>query len=388
MHKVLILDANQRSALAATRSLGKRGVPLIAADETLSTLAGSSRYCPETMVYPSPYFDHEGFIRTLRNEVVNRSIRSIWPMTEVTTHLVLKHRNEFSGISIPFATFEAFESLSNKWNLYTLAQHMKIPTPITHYIRSQEDLRLVREKLKFPVVLKPYRSRIFLDGQWIAPPVKYVSSIEEIDQLMANNEIITIQPFLIQEYIDGHGQGIFALYDQGMPIAFFAHRRLREKPPSGGVSVLSESIPVDSNMRAIAQKILESVQWHGIAMVEFKISFDGTPYLIEINARFWGSLQLAIFAGIDFPWLLYQLAKGKHLKVVNGYKIGVKNRWLLGDLDHLYLKLKSSSGLSKKWRGASRFLNFFDPRTRYEVNQWDDLRPFLFELKHYFVLRR
>jgi hypothetical protein len=51
MKNVLILDANQRSALAATRSLGKRGIPVVTGDETKDTLAGNSKYCRQRVVF-------------------------------------------------------------------------------------------------------------------------------------------------------------------------------------------------------------------------------------------------------------------------------------------------------------------------------------------------
>jgi len=63
----------------------------------------------------------------------------------------------------------------------------------------------------------------------------------------------------------------------------------------------------------VAQALLDYVGWHGVAMVEFNVSSRGIPYLIELNGRFWGSLRLAIDAGVDFPWLLYQLTIGKDL---------------------------------------------------------------------------
>ena len=85
----------------------------------------------------------------------------------------------------------------------------------------------------------------------------------------------------------------------------------------------------------MAHRILESVGWHGVAMVEFKVTAEGTPYLIEVNGRFWGSLQLAIDSGVDFPWLLYQLANGTKVDEVTGYAVGVTWRWLLGDFTRL-----------------------------------------------------
>ena len=60
-----------------------------------------------------------------------------------------------------------------------------------------------------------------------------------------------------------------------------------------------------------SEKILGHVAWEGVAMVEFLVADDGTPYLMEVNTRFWGSLQLSIDAGVDFPYLLYQVFAGR-----------------------------------------------------------------------------
>ena len=387
MKKVLILDANQRSALAATRSLGSKGVQVVVADETGETLAGSSRYCSESFKYSSPYEEPEDFIATLKKESIRRSINVIFPMTEISTYLLLKYRYHFAGLSIPFAPFEAFDLLTNKWKLNELASQLDITIPMTYYIKDTKDISNIFSKLEFPVVIKPYRSRIFLHRKWISTSVKYVNSVIELENTIARTEWLSRCPFMIQEYIQGEGRVIFTLYNQGDPIVFFAHKRLREKPPSGGVSVLSESIEVDPRMREITEKILDYVKWHGVAMVEFKVSSEGIPYLMEVNARFWGSLQLAIDTGVDFPYLLYKLAVDEGHEKVEGYKIGIKSRWLLGDLDHLYLILKNDSGLylkaSSKWRLILQFLNFFVRDTTYEVNRWDELRPFFFEIRKY-----
>ena len=41
--------------------------------------------------------------------------------------------------------------------------------------------------------------------------------------------------------------------------------------------------------------------------IEFRIdSRDGVPKIMEVNPRFWGSLQLSILSGVDFPYLLYK----------------------------------------------------------------------------------
>ena len=145
----------------------------------------------------------------------------------------------------------------------------------------------------------------------------------------------------------------------------------------------SESVAVDPRLQEFSQRLLDSVGWHGVAMVEFKMTPEGTPYLIEINGRFWGSLQLAIDAGVDFPWLLYRVVLGQSVEPVDNYAVGVRNLWLLGDLDHLYLRLKERGGLREKWRAVRAFLRMFEAGTRHEVNRWDDVRPFLCEMGRY-----
>ena len=147
--------------------------------------------------------------------------------------------------------------------------------------------------------------------------------------------------------------------------------------------MLSESVQVDPELGKLSRRLLDHVGWHGVAMVEFKITPRGAPYLIEVNARFWGSLRLAIDAGVDFPWLLYRMAIDVPLEPINGYRTGMKNRWLLGDLDHLYLTLRSGTSFAQKFQTVVSFLNFFNRHTNHEINRWNDFRPFLFELKQY-----
>jgi predicted ATP-grasp superfamily ATP-dependent carboligase len=188
---------------------------------------------------------------------------------------------------------------------------------------------------------------------------------------------------MLQEKIVGTGQGIFAVYEHGSPIAFFAHERLREKPPQGGVSVLCESCAPNHQMQQYAEQLLTALNWHGSAMVEFKVAEDGTPYLMEINGRLWGSLQLAIRAGFDVPNMLVDLALGNPVTQPQEIRTGLRNRWLLGDLDHLLLQIRgkgTAHSLLSKLRSLLAFLNFLDPRTRLEVFRWSDPKPFLHEL--------
>lgn len=393
LHRILILDANQRSALAAVRSLGKlAGVYICTADDSATALAGASRYSREYHQHPSPQDDYATFSQWLVEFVRTHDIAFLLPMTEVSSRSALALRAQLGACVVPFADIETVLALSDKWRLIELARKAGVPHPASELVANAAQLAALEQQPQhFPLVLKPCLSRILHNGQWLYTAVHIARNALELATLLREKFYLREHPFIIQEFIPGHGAGLFALYDHGQPLAFFAHRRLREKPPSGGVSVLSESAPLDQHLLTLTKALLNPVQWHGVAMVEFRIGSDGTPYLMEINTRFWGSLQLAIDAGIDFPRLLLEShmrepqTAAPRAAVPGEYRHGIRLRWLLGDCDNLYLTLKDNKlGLRQKLRSIICFLAPNTAPTRHEINRIEDLGPAWFELKKYF----
>jgi predicted ATP-grasp superfamily ATP-dependent carboligase len=382
--RILVLDGNQRASLAAVRSLGSKGLWVAVGEAAPESLAGCSRYCHQCVTYSDPYLSPRLFFEDILQQIESSGISFLLPITEATTYVLLRYRDELPDhIVLPFPSSEAVEQLANKNELFQLALEKSIPIPDTVICNdAEEGLKALNGLDRFPVVLKPFKSKVLIDGGIESTQVIVANTQEEARNAITSNSFFRF-PFSIQSFINGTGQGVFALFDHGNPVCYFAHRRLREKPPGGGVSVLCESAPIDEQLRESAETLLRSANWHGVAMVEFRVAEDGTGYLMEVNPRFWGSLQLAIDSGIDFPWWLYLVSTGQPVpEPVWKYR---RVRWLLGDLDRLYLVLKaplSRYSLSRKLR---EIFNFFMPslRTRHEVNRWKDLRPFWFELKHY-----
>jgi predicted ATP-grasp superfamily ATP-dependent carboligase len=234
------------------------------------------------------------------------------------------------------------------------------------------------------VVLKPNLSKIYSPTGWVATTVRILKTKEDLNEVLASDAYLKETPFMLQEYIPGHGAGLFCLYNRGEPTHFFAHNRLREKPPEGGVSVLSEAAPLNDSLKNSAVKLLNSVKWHGVAMVEFRVDANGKAYLMEVNTRFWGSLQLAIDSGVNFPVLLAQQFFNETTGSMLAYNTKQRLRWLMGDLDSLYIYLKRPYTVKQK---LVRVLQFLKPRfnhQKHEVNRLNDFKPFIYELKHYF----
>lgn len=391
LRRILILDARQRSALAAVRSLGKRdGVYIHTADDSAAALAGSSRYSREYHRHPSPHDDYSAFADWLTDFVQRHAIDFLLPMTEISSRSALALRPRLGSCVVPFADLDTVLALSDKWRLLELARAAGVPHPASELFVDAAQLESTGSALDertFPLVVKPCLSRILHAGHWVHTGVHIARDAAELRALLREKIYLRDHPFMLQEFIPGHGAGIFALYHRGEARAFFAHRRLRERPPSGGVSVLSESVPLDPRLLRHATALLDSVRWHGVAMIEFRIGHDGTPYLMEINTRFWGSLQLAIDAGVDFPRLLLEahLAPERAPATPAPYRAGIRLRWLLGDCDNLYLTLRDRRlGWRHKLATVARFLTPHPLSTRHEVDRFDDPGPAWFELKQYF----
>ena len=381
----LLTPGDLRSALAVTRSLGRRGVKVTVADEGGKSLAGTSRYCQASVRVPSAARSGEAFVSAIRQEVVRGKHRVVIPADDISLSLIAQARSEFEGLTaLPFPDYETVQTAHDKGALTALAAEAAIPVPRTVILRGPADLEGAINHVGFPAVVKARVSRFLHGGQWrTGGAVHYVRTAAELDDAFRAVHAVVPCP-LVQEHIPGDGRGVFVLMNRGRLRAAFAHRRLREKPPSGGVSVLSESIGLDPKLLEHAERILEALKWHGVAMVEFKHdSRDGVTKLLEINGRFWGSLQLAVDSGVDFPYLLYRLAVDGDIDPVFTYRVGVRLRWWLGDLDWLLIRLRERGSLARRLKAIPEFLRPAGRAARAEVFRRDDPAPAIRELSLY-----
>jgi predicted ATP-grasp superfamily ATP-dependent carboligase len=392
---VIVLDGEQRSALAVTRSLGKKGIKVTVGAETMPSLSSCSRYCEDSFLYPSPDKDPDNFFKKVLESTKKGSCVVLFPMTDVTLSEILRRKEAFDKSTIiPFENHDKYVQLSDKIKLFQLARNLNVPIPKTFSSTEYSGNIIPIDALSgvgYPLVVKPCFSRIRTDNGIISASVRYAKDEEDLKTILSTDFFRNF-PFLIQERIQGPGVGIFLLMKDGKVLGRFAHRRIREKPPSGGVSVLCESISPPPEALSAATEILGKLRWSGVAMVEFKMDEkENVPKLIEVNARFWGSLQLAVTSGVDFPYMLFRMAVGERVEDSGDYRIGVKSRWELGDLDHLFIRLlKKTSTLSLPTRHPSRLgvvrdfiWDTFRSSVVNEILWKNDLKPFSHEMEKY-----
>lgn len=342
MATVLVTDGSERSALAVVRSLGRAGHTVLVGAASASALALGSRWCTEGLLLPDPLTAPDLYAQQLAAVAAARNVDVVVPVTDAAVLAVLSHRAAFGSIVVPSAGVEAFARVSDKaWAVRT-APSLGIAVPRQVALASPDDGALPGS-LSFPVVVKPTRSVSGGAGSHNRHPVVHAADAGELRRVLTSLPE-SAWPVLVQERVLGPGIGVFLLVWNGTLVAAFMHRRLREKPPSGGVSVLAESIPRDDALIERSRALLEAAGWQGVAMVEYKRDeISGAPVLMEINGRFWGTLQLALDAGVDFPRLLVDAALGRPVAPVTAWTAGVRGRWFWGDMDHCLARLRHSA---------------------------------------------
>ena len=389
--RILLTDGATRTALAVVRSLGAKGHQVMVGAERLPCLAGRSRRAWRVLEYPDPALHREAFLERLTRAVVDTRIEMVLPVTDATVHLLSAERGRFpAGVLFPMPTGEAFRRVENKTRLIALAQELGVPVPRTFVLSGPDRRGEIPPAMQFPLVVKASASHLDTGHAMVKHGAAFARDAEELDAILGG-VLPEGYPVLIQERFYGDGVGYFTIFRDGRPLVDFYHRRLRERPYVGGESTLREAAPPDERLRDYATRLLRHADWFGPAMAEFKIDDrDGMPRLMEINGRFWGSLQLAIDAGVDFPDLLVRVMAGQRLPDRIDYRVGTRTWWLLGDLDAAIGALAHGVGRRDAFgrvitrRGT--ILPFLDPRkwTRHlDTLSFRDPRPFFLELSEF-----
>lgn len=391
---ILITDGTARAALAAARALVAAGYEVHVAAASRLSLAGVSRGVHGCQLASDPHYDPAGYAAELGRLIPARGISVLLPMTDVSVEAILEHRHQLPrDVAVPCPSLAVYKRASDKLQLLDLARSAGFAVPET-VVFDAPDERRARQTDVYPAVVKPHRSMVTHEGSRRHIRVAFVSDPEACSRVLTALPPAAF-PVLLQRRVSGPGEGFFALRWDGDAVATFAHRRLREKPPAGGESTYRESIAPDPQLVSAGQRLLDALDWTGVAMIECKRDpATGRHVVMEVNGRFWGSLQLAIDAGVDFPALLVRCALGDVPPPQNDYRIGVRSRWFWGDVDNLHMRLtpaadpyvtrsgaqiQRAGSVGARLRAIMQFLTFRPGRDRCEVWRWRDPAPFLLE---------
>jgi len=322
MVKIFVLDGRSLASLAIVRSLGKKGFEIQCGEEFGLNLTRFSKYVKKSWIYPSPNSNPDVFIKEIKKITEQEKFDMIIPVRDDTTLLIAKHAKDLSHITnLYIAEYDAIRVLQDKAETIRIAQKCGVPHPRT-WFPEETDLKEILKNLKTPFLI---RARISSGSRGIAFVRKADDFFEQYESVKRDFG----EP-MIQEYVqkNSYCTACVLLDHNSDEIASFAYERVKEYPLSGGPTVVGISCKNDEVIR-YALSLLKSIGWKGVAEVEFIIDQQGIPQLLEVNPRFWMPLNLAIQSGVDFPFLLYQLAMKIPVSKPETYTIPMKYRWVI-----------------------------------------------------------
>ena len=326
-YAVLILDSQAETSLPFAQELGKIGAVVHAAAKS-ECLVFKSKYVSQAMVYPvvNNKKDFIDWVR-LKDKIQNYDL--IIPLTESMLE-VLQYLDENDLLrKKSFLASRANVAVAlDKMATSLLAKSLGIPVP--DFVLLDES-KAIGPPDVYPIVLKTLQSYVEIDGKNVYSPVCIASNIEERDRFLA--KWLAYTSVQQQTYFRGHGWGVEFLYVNGVCVLHFCHQRIHELPLTGGASSYRRSVNAPAEMLNAGRMILDQLNWHGLAMVEFKMNEQGQFVLLEINPRPWGSLPLSVKAGVNFPVAMLKVVVGESLPKQPCYQVGYYARHFSRDLE-------------------------------------------------------
>ncbi|HZH39407.1 MAG TPA: hypothetical protein VFD85_00260 [Gemmatimonadales bacterium] len=332
--RVLVTGAETPEGLAVIRALAQAGIDVVAAGDRRLSMGFASRYPRARLRYTpvsvSPRRAAEDIV-----DIIDRTNPDlVVPVGEdllVTLNETRRRVTRHTILAAPPA--EVLGRALDRAKTLTLVRHLGIPTPKWVQGESLTEVLEGAEQLRFPVSIQPRGPGLYRPiAHTLDFSVRYAESLGALARMLGPLQR-DLRMLLIQECLTGVGHCVSAVCDQGQVVALFPCEWEREFPLTGGVSVVRRSIPLDPRLESITRRVLEAWAWHGVAMVEFRYDRRDDEYtFVGVSTRFPTSTALALEAGINLPHLAACLYTGKQLPAVRPHRVGVRERWLRGDL--------------------------------------------------------
>ena len=333
--KILVFDADQKHSLGIVRHLGKKGYIVHALTYTKCCLSSWSKYCDKEIYIPF----HDKFDEILIDTIQLEQYDILMPVGTTSYKFCNRLRDKIiseTNAKLLLAPSKSFHTAMSKELTLSLAESIGIQTPKTIIPTTDINFAEVISELGCQVVIKA-RHELGINV------VEYANGTDELTtkfKLLNKKYKFTENDLpIIQSFISGYGVGFFGFFINGKCHQSYQHKRIREYPVTGGMSTCCELF-YNEKVEQNSLKLLEYLNWTGVAMVEYKIDKSGDPILMEINPKFWGSHDLALACGIDFPQKIIDYLRGDYEQNKNYLSSGTKRfHWPLhGDVQHIMSK--------------------------------------------------
>lgn len=290
--------------------------------QCLSALKGVKIYVLSSRKYASVRFSRyitKFFYRELQgeeawidqiNEIVQEyAIDVVMPVFETGIRKIVAHRGSllYPEKTLTPYLLEQFETAQDKWLLYLQLKKIGVSCPNTWDLSDNGVAQLDLNSLAFPVLIKP-KWEIQGGGKGIR---KFKNSTELKTYFESEFEK---GPYILQEYFSGVDLGVNVLCKQGKILASTIQIgtlfESREFKPQIGLKMIHEE-----DVYVSIVKLMEALNYTGVAHIDFLYDPESKKFVVlEINPRYWLTLQASLFAGVNFPELYCKTVTGQNFE--------------------------------------------------------------------------
>ena len=370
---VLLTDGDYKNTYAILRALKEKGLKVGILYNDVFSLSFFSklvdkRFRVKTRLRKNPNEDKfNDFKEEMVNILQNNEISVFMPVGNISYKFASLYKPELQNYcNLALVDDDIMTTAQDKSKTFEFAYKFNIPIPRTFTLNNVDEINDIAEKISYPCVIKK--------TNYNESGVIYCNNKDELTEkyyLLYKKRKANMSLPIVQEYIIGPGMGYYGVYNNGKCVGYFMHQRIHEFPITGGASTLAKSV-FDPELKDLGEKLLMNMNWHGVAMVEFKKDLnDGQFKLMEINPKFWGSFELSYKSGINFAYLNYLVAMQKQVPE-SQYENDVHFRWTL-PYDILWYR-HASKQQRKEFRELKK------TETIYSDIHWDDPLTVIYNL--------
>src|SRR2546428_4380859 len=374
VYDALVLDARLRQSLMTARSLGSRGLRVAAMETFAGVPTFSSRWCQQAFVCPAEV-GTDDYLTYLLQVLDCTGARVLITTSDGTIAFIRRHREELEQkVRIALAKEPALGIAMSKELTLGVAKQLGIRVPGAVKVETVGEVEAALHEIGLPAVVKPVESwdeqhRTSMKSELVTTPDEARRAVEKLTRFGGAT--------LFQQFLSGERESMGLLYANGQGYARFVQWTKRSSLLLGGTSVVHQCIAVPPDIGTQAERLVREIGLEGYCQLEFRRDDAGNPYLMEINPRLNLTIENAVYAGVDFPYLLYQWASGDQINVVKDYRVGGWMRDLRGDMMTTIqaLKQRGRPGVTSPAKTIFDFCASFFMPMRYVYVDWKDPLP-------------
>jgi D-aspartate ligase len=313
---MVLCNASYYGTLAAVRSLGRAGVPVVTVDPAILALARYSRY--SSLHLSSPPFEAADWSDWLLAVGRGGPRRAIYATSDAVSFALADHREELSSVfDLYQPDLDTMMCILDKGLLLKQAHAVGIDTPETWFPRSGDEAERIVRDVGGTIVAKP-RSQLAvpIGVKGVLITAAAGNGCAEYDDLLRqsahNHNFAKRFPEatmpMLQRY---HPEAIEKIYSlsgfrdiSGTHVVMRAAQKILQRPRRFGIGLCFEEADVISELAERTVLLCERIGYYGAFELEFIIS-HGRSLLIDFNGRFYNQLAFDIARGMDLPRLVY-----------------------------------------------------------------------------------